>query len=197
MRLKEWAALVGVNEQTAYKWVREDTMPVPFRRIGKNGRTIIVDVEGERTRVLPDGVGLYARVSSSDQRDDLQRQMDRLRAWAVAGGFEVVRAESEVGSGMNGDRAKVRRLLSDPKVTIVVVEHRERLGLMNIGLVEAALTAHGRRLVVLEDREVDDDLVRDMTEMLTSFCARLYGRRSAKNRAAAAMAAAEIEPAHA
>jgi len=103
-------------------------------------------------------------------------------------------------TGMDGDRVKVRRLLSDPAVSVVVVEHRERLGRMNIGLVEAALAAQDRRLVVLDDGEVDDELVRDMTEVLTSFCARLYGRRVAKNRAARALlaaAAVAAEPVHA
>jgi putative resolvase len=95
----------------------------------------------------------------------------------------VVRVEAEVGSGMNGARRKVRRLLADPRVTAVVVEHRDRLGRMNTELVEAALSARGRRLVVLDGGEVTDDLVRDMVEVLTSFCARLYGRRSARNRA--------------
>jgi putative resolvase len=77
--------------------------------------------------------------------------------------------------------------LSDPKVTVVVVEHRDRLGRMNTELVEAALSASGRRLVVVDDGEVEHDLVRDMTEVLTSFCARLYGRRSARNRARRAL----------
>ena len=67
---------------------------------------------------------------------------------------------------------------------------------MNAELVEAALSAHGRRLVVIDDGEVDDDLVRDMTEVLTSFCARLYGRRSARNRAEKALrcAAHDVGP---
>jgi putative resolvase len=64
-----------------------------------------------------------------------------------------VRVEAEVGSGMDGSRARVRRLLADPDVTAVVIGHRERLGRMNTGLVEAALSAHGRRLVVLDDGE--------------------------------------------
>jgi putative resolvase len=92
---------------------------------------------------------------------------------------------------MNGARAKIRRLLADPNVQAVVVEHRDRLGRMNTELVEAALSAHGRRLVVLDPGEVDDDLIRDMTEVLTSFCARLYGRRSARNRAEKAVRCAE------
>jgi len=58
-------------------------------------------------------------------------------------------------------------------------------------LVEAALSAHGPRVVVLDDGEVTDDLVRDMVEVLTSFCAHLYGRRSARNRAEKALRCAE------
>jgi putative resolvase len=84
---------------------------------------------------------------------------------------------------MNGSRRKVRRLLSDPEVATVVVEHRDRLGRMNTELVEAALAATGRRPVVLDDGEVKDDLVRDTVEVLTRFCSRLYGKRSARNRA--------------
>jgi putative resolvase len=81
--------------------------------------------------------------------------------------------------------------LADPRVTTVVVEHRDRLGRMNTELVEAALCAHGRRLVVLDAGEVDDDVVRDMVEVLTSFCARLYGRRGARTRALKALGCAQ------
>jgi putative resolvase len=137
------------------------------------------------------GVGLYARVSSHDQKADLDRQVARLSSWAAQAGLPVVRVESEVGSGMNGARAKVRRLLADPKVATVVVEHRDRLGQMNTELVDAALSAHDRRLVVLDGGGVDDDLVRDMVEVLTSFCARLYGRRWARNRALKALGCAQ------
>jgi len=143
------------------------------------------------------GVGLYARVSSPDRRADLDRQVARLSAWAAQAGGAVVRVEAEVGSGMNGARAKIRRLLADPQVQAVVVEHRDRLGRMNTELVEAALSAHGRRLVIVDPDEADDDLVRDMTEVLTWFCARLYGRRGARNRAEKALrcAARDIGPA--
>lgn len=188
MNLTEWARAQGVHPQTAYRWFREGTLPVPAVRV--NERTVLVSPD------VPVGssaaaFGLYARVSSHDQKADLDRQLARLTGWAAEAGGVVVRVESEVGSGMNGSRAKVRRLLADPKVTVVVVEHRDRLGRMNTELVEAALAAHGRRLVVLDDGEVDDDLVRDMVEVLTSFCARLYGRRSARNRALKAVGCAQ------
>ncbi|WP_343709529.1 IS607 family transposase, partial [Mycobacterium sp.] len=169
-------------------WFRDGTLPVPAVRV--NSRSVLVSPD-----VLPGALtaafGLYARVSSHDQKSELDRQVARLSRWAAQAGGQVVRVEAEVGSGVNGSRSKVRRLLADPKVTAVVVEHRDRLGRMNTELVEAALSAHGRRLVVLDSGEVTDDLVRDMVEVLTSFCARLYGRRSARNRALKAVGCAQ------
>ena len=155
-----------------------------------NQRTVLVSPDAPAEAAAA-AYGLYARVSSHDQREDLDRQVARLTTWAADAGGQVVRVEAEVGSGMNGSRAKVRRLLAEPKVTAVVVEHRDRLGRMNIELVESALSAHGRRLVVLEDGEAADDLVRDMVEVLISFCVRLYGRRSARNRALKAVGCAQ------
>lgn len=194
MNLTEWARRQGVHPQTAYRWFKNGTMPVPAVRVGP--RTILVSPD-RGDSASGDGFGLYARVSSHDQSGDLDRQVARLSEWASQAGARVVRVESEVGSGMNGKRAKLRRMLADPGVTAVVVEHRDRLGRMNTELVESALSASGRRLVVIDPGQMDDDLVRDMTEVLTSFCARLYGRRSAKNRAEKALrcAARNVGPA--
>jgi len=189
VNLTEWARLQGVHPQTAYRWYRDGVLPVPAVRI--NSRSILVSPDAVLAANKIGGVGLYARVSSHDQKADLDRQVARLSAWAAQAGLEVVRVEAEVGSGMNGSRAKVRRLLADPQVMTVVVEHRDRLGRMNTEMVEAALAAHDRRLVVVDATEVTDDLVRDMVEVLTVFCARLYGQRSARNRALKAVDCAQ------
>ena len=181
----------GVHPHTAYRWFREGTLPVPAERVGP--RTILVNIEANSSPSVTGGVGLYVRVSSHDQKADLERQTARLSVWAAKAGHRVVRIESEVASGMNGSRTKACRLLADSDVTTVVVERKDRLGRMDVELIEAALPATGRRLVVLDDGEVEDDLVRDMVEVLTSFCARLYGRRSAKNRAKAALEAAACD----
>ncbi|WP_367432655.1 IS607 family transposase [Streptomyces celluloflavus] len=191
MNLTEWARAQGIAPRTAYRWFREGTLPVPAERVGP--RTILVNIDANTSPSVSGGVGLYARVSSRDQKPDLERQTARLSAWAAKAGQKVVRVESEIASGMNGCRAKAKRLLADPAVTTVVVERKDRLGRMNVELIEAALSATGRRLVVLDDGEVEDDLVRDMVEVLTSFCARLYGRRSAKNRARKALEAAAAD----
>jgi putative resolvase len=189
MRLKEWAAQQGIHYQTAWRWFRDGKLPVPALQTPSG--TILVQSAADARPPDDGGFGLYARVSSHDQRADLDRQVSRLTRWAAAASARVVGVEAEVASGMTGRRPKLRRLLADPAVQTVVVTHRDRLARMNAELVEAALWAHGRRLVVLDDGEVTDDLVGDMVEVLTSFCARLYGRRSARNRALKAVRCAE------
>jgi putative resolvase len=87
-------------------------LPVPAVRV--NQRTVLVS-PGIPAGPAVAAYGLYARVSSDDQREDLDRQVARLTAWAAGAGGQVVRVEAGVGSGVNGSRAKVRRLLADPE----------------------------------------------------------------------------------
>jgi predicted site-specific integrase-resolvase len=98
---------------------------------------------------------VYARVSSSDQKADLDRQVARMTAWATSHDISVDRVVTEAGFALNGRRSKFLALLRDPSVTTIIVD----------------------------PAEPDDDLVRDMTEILTSFFARLHGKRAAENRA--------------
>ncbi|MHB2028498.1 MAG: IS607 family transposase [Acidimicrobiales bacterium] len=184
MNLSEWANLQGIHPQTAYRWFREGTVPVPVRQIG---RLILVgDLETSSSNASV--TALYARVSSANQRADLDRQVARVSVWATAQGHSIDRVVTEIGSGLNGTRRTFLALLADPSVTTMVVEHRERFARFGSKYVAASLQANGRRLVVVDDAEVDDDLVRDMTEVLTSFCARLYGRRAVARGAAKALA---------
>jgi predicted site-specific integrase-resolvase len=153
-------------------------------RRGRGSGTILVEDVPE-TRGT--GVALYARVSGSDQKADLDRQIARLVEYATEKKLAVTQTVSEVGSGLNGRRGKLIRLLRDPAVGTIVVEHRERLARFGAEYLEAALFASGRKLVCVQAGELEDDLVQDMVDVLTSFCARLYGRRSARNRARRAL----------
>ncbi len=178
MKLAEWARKSGISYTTAWRWVKDDLMPVPWRQTASG--TILVD---EAIDENPKNVALYARVSSHDQRSDLDRQLARLSQYAAEQGLHVVEAVAEVGSGLNGKRRKVMRLLRDSNVHAIVVEHRDRFARFGSEYLEAALAASGRRLIVVDPSEMNDDLVQDMIAILTRFCARLYGRRSARNRA--------------
>lgn len=153
-------------------------MPVPWRQMP--GGTILVDAPMDEKS---SAVALYARVSSHDQRTDLDRQVARLSQYAAEHDLHVIESVGEVGSSLNGKRRKLLRLLSDVRVGAVVVEHRDRFARFGSEYLEAPLAASGRRLIVVDASEMNDDLVQDLIAVLTSFCARLYGRRSARNRA--------------
>lgn len=186
MNLAAWAERNGVAPVTAYRWFRAGLFPVPARKVG---RLILVDepVGAPARRGRTAG---YARVSSADQKSDLDRQAARATSWATAAQIPVDKVVTEVGSALNGHRRKFLALLRDPAVTRIVVEHRDRFCRFGSEYVQAALAAQGRELIVVDSAEVDDDLVRDITEILTSMCARLYGKRAAANRAKRAVAAA-------
>jgi putative resolvase len=133
MRVKEWARREGFNEQTVWQWCREGRMPVPFERMD-TGTIIVHDPKYESQPVVPAAKGrtvCYARVSSSDRKDDLQRQADRLKAFSIGMGAERPEVVMETGSGVNDRRRKLNRLLADPTVETIIVEHRDRLARMN------------------------------------------------------------------
>lgn len=189
VKLAEWARVNGVHPQTAYRWFREDRMPVPARRLESGTIWVDAGAAGDTGRTV-----VYARVSSHDQRTDLDRQVARVTGWAARNGHRVGEVVCEVGSGLNGKRPRLRRILSDPSVSVVVVEHRDRLGWFGVEHLEAALAADGRKIIVADPGESTEDLVREMIEVLTFMCARLYGRRGARNRAIRAVTATRQEP---
>lgn len=184
MKLSHWAKQQGISYRAAWRMWHDGRLPIPAEQLPTG--TVIVHPPKAKVDL---GVALYARVSSGDQKADLERQLGRLAEYACQQKLSVVRAVAEVGSGLNGHRPKLLRLLCDPKVNAIVVEHRDRLARFGSEYIEAALAASGRTLMVVDSAEMQDDLVRDMIDVLTSFCARLYGRRSAKHRAAQGVAA--------
>jgi putative resolvase len=190
VKLSEWARQQGVSYQTAWRWVKAGTMPVPVRQAASG--TWLVDGAPARAEGR---VVVYCRVSCADQKADLDRQAVRVVEGANRLGFAVGEVVKEVGSGLNGRRRELHRILADAEVSVIVVERRDRLARFGVEYLEAVLSATGRRLVVLDAEETTDDLVVDISEVLTAMCARLYGRRAAKNRAARAVAVATGESA--
>lgn len=154
----------------------------------KTGTILVFPPETETPK---DGYAVYARVSSGDQKPDLDRQVKRVTEALTRQGMKVARVVTETGSGLNGHRKRLAVLLKEKSIEGIAVEHRDRLARFGSEYLEAALLASGRKLVVIDSKELKDDLVQDMIDVLTSFCARLYGRRAAKNRAMKALEAAK------
>lgn len=187
MKLSNWAKQNGISYITAYRWWRQGILPVKAEQI-KTGTIIVYPIVS-----ISEGVALYARVSSADQKSDLERQLGRLVVYANDQKLKVSKSVTEIGSGLNGRRHKLLELLKDSTVSGIVVEHRDRLARFGSDYIESALSASGRKLYVVDESEMKDDLVQDMIDVLTSFCARLYGRRSARNKALKAIEATKGE----
>ncbi|MDD2675904.1 MAG: IS607 family transposase [Methylacidiphilaceae bacterium] len=183
MKLSVWAKRQGVCYKTAWRMWKEGRLPVPAEQLPTG--TVIVHAEPTQ----PDGVALYARVSSADQKADLDRQLARLTEFALSKRLPIVKAVKEVGSGLNGHRKGMIGLLRDPKIGVILVEHRDRLMRFGFEYMEAALAAQSRSILVVEPDERTDDLTRDLHEVIVFLSARLYGKRSAQDRAKKALEA--------
>lgn len=179
MKLNEWATKNGVSYKTAWRYAKSGALDIRRMPTG----TILVNDPEEPD----DDWSVYARVSSSDQKSDLDRQVARLTTYAAKGGMKVTSIVKEVASGMNGRRKGLMRILSGKGN--VLIEHRDRLSRFGFDLIEASLLSSGRRIVVIDPKEMNDDIVRDVHEILVSLCARMYGKRAAANKARRAMEA--------
>ena len=136
---------------------------------------------------------VYARVSSHPQKDDLDRQAERLVVYANARGYQVVAVVKEIASGVNDHRPRLTKLLSNPEWGTLVVEHKDRLSRVGFGWFGTLLAAQGKKVDVANPAQDDaSDLMADFMAIVYSFAARMYGLRSAKQRSSrvkAAMAA--------
>lgn len=128
-------------------------------------------------------VALYARVSSANQKEDLTRQLARLKDYASAKGYQVSKEVIEMASGLNGKRPKLEKLLADSSIGTIIVENRDRLTRFGAHYIETLLTAQGRHLELIFQTDTGNELVDDFVSVITSMAARLYGRRQSKRRA--------------
>jgi putative resolvase len=175
MRLNEYAKQVGVTYKTAYHWWQAGQLDAYQLPTG----TIIV----REAHLAASGVALYARVSCADQKEDATRQMHRLKEYAAARGYQVVSEVTEIASGLNDERPKLKKLLTNPKIGVVVVEHRDQLTRFGYGYIATLLEQQGRRVEAIFPSDTGDDLVDDFVAVITSMAARIYGRRNSRRRA--------------
>jgi excisionase family DNA binding protein len=187
LSIGEAVKILGVSVSTLRRWDREGKIS-STRTTGNHRRYDIRSLNQGRARDLIDRrtTVAYARVSSHDQKNDLERQKQVLELYCSSQGwiFEVV---SDLGSGMNYHKKGLKRILSDiinGKVGRLVLTHKDRLLRFGAELVFALCEARSVEVVILnqgEDTSFEEDLAKDVLEIITVFSARLYGSRSRKN----------------
>jgi len=176
MKLSQYAKQQGISYSTALRWWHQGVI----RGYQAPSGTIIVDAGSKQTRA-PERVVIYARVSSPDHKENLERQVERLEQYCTMRGYQVAQVVKEIASGVNDSRPKLLALLKDRQVTRIVVEHKDRLTRFGFRYLETLLDIQGRTIEVVNVAENDkEDLIADLVVIVYSFSARLYGQRRAK-----------------
>jgi predicted site-specific integrase-resolvase len=178
MKLSTYAKQTGVSYKTAWRWYKAGTLDAYKTETG----TVIVRDTAD-VKPLTGRIALYARVSSLGQKEDLDRQMQRLKDYAAAKGYQVSKEVVEIASGLNDKRPKLEKLLADSSIGTIVVENRDRLTRFGAHYIETLLEAQGRHLEMLFQSDTGNELVDDFVSVITSMAARIYGRRQSKRRA--------------
>jgi putative resolvase len=178
MKLSQYAKRAGISYKTAWRWYKAGTLDAYQTPTG-----MVVVRDPQMERVGTGRIALYARVSSADQKSDLERQVHRLRDYAAARGYQVAKEVREIASGLNDSRPKFLKLLADPMIGTIIVEHKDRGTRLGWNYITTLMEAQGRRMEAVFPDDTSDDLVNDFVSIITSMAARMYGRRGSKRRA--------------
>ena len=167
IKLSDYAKHIGCSVRTLYRRIDDDSLDIVK---SKTGRIFVKQdlIKGQK-------IVIYSRVSSSENKSNLDSQADRLLQYCNAKGYKVHDIIKEVGSGLNDDRKKLIKILKDPSITKIVVEHKDRLTRFGFNYIKILSNAEIEVVNNVDNNE--QDLMQDFVSLVTSFCARLYGRR--------------------
>jgi putative resolvase len=136
----------------------------------------------------------YSRVSSSENKPNLESQAERLASFCNAKGWIIREDIREIGSGLNDSRPKLLKLLKDGKASKIIVEHKDRLARFGVSFIEECVSKFGGEIIIINEAESKkEDLIQDFVSVITSFCAKIYGQRRSRRKTEALIKELENE----
>ena len=151
MKLSTYARKLGISYRTAWRWFKAGKL-AGYQ--ADTGTIIVTDPIGEAIpTVRHQKIAIYTRVSAAENKDNLEGQAKRLLDYCAAKGYRVTAVVKEIGSGINDSRPKLLKLLTDPTLTLIVVEHKDRLTRFGFNDIEQLLAMQGRRIEVINQAE--------------------------------------------
>lgn len=175
IKLSEWARLHDYTYRGAYNVYKRGDIKGEQTASG----TILIEVE-EYDNKKPEYNIVYSRVSSSENKTNLESQADRVSQFCNARGWIVHEVVKECASGLNDNRPKLQKILHENKATKIIVEHKDRLTRFGFEYIKTLFD--GEIIIINEVKEDEQDLMQDFVSLVTSFCARLYGKRRSKRK---------------
>jgi putative resolvase len=182
-KISEVSKILGVSRVTLYNWHKlglisfEKSLSGGLNFISENTLNKLLNkIESKEEQVV-----IYCRVSSTSNKSNLLTQKERLINYCNAKGYNVSKVIEEFGSGINDKRPKLQKLLQDQHFTKIVVEHKDRLSRLGFNYIEVLLNSNGIDIEVVNNVDTDEeDIIQDFVSIITSYCARIYGKRRSK-----------------
>lgn len=192
LSISEARKYLNVSRATIDRWQAKGVLhptytPGGHRRFRETDLRAALGLE-EQSATGPPRAVIYARVSRREQANsgNLTRQEERLVTYAVKRGYQVVASLTEIASGVNGHRPKLRQglqLIAGKQAEVLVVEFRDRLAQFGYEYLELFITTLGGRIEVMEAIETkspNEELIDDLIAIITSFSVQIYGTRGKK-----------------
>ena len=184
LRPREACQLLSISYSTLLRWIREGKIRV-VRTEGGKYRIPYSEIKKYLERREETRAVIYARVSSTDPREDLERQVNYLTNYATAKGYKVVEVLKDIASGLNTGRKgllKLFKLVEGRSVDVVLITYKDKLTRFGFEYLEEFFSTVGVRIEVFgeEPEEATRELVEDLISIITSFAGKIYGMRSHK-----------------
>ena len=173
MRLKEYAERNSISYKTAWRLFKNNQIKGASQL--PTGTIIINEIDNKKKEEY---TIIYSRVSSYENRNNLDSQSKRLEQFCNAKGWIINEIVKECASGLNDNRPKLIKILSERKATRLVVEHKDRLTRFGFNYIKTLYPEC--EIIVVNESEDKENLLEDFVSLVTSFCARIYGKRRSK-----------------
>lgn len=185
IRISKLAKDLKITKATLWNWKHKNL--IEFVKPYDNNFCYVTQNEYNRllgiTNSKEENVVIYARVSSSVNKKNLDTQVERLINYCNAKGYKVSKIVKEFGSGINDNRPKLQKLLLDNNYTKIVVEHKDRLTRFGFNYLNVLTQLQNKEIEVVNTVDTDEeDLIQDFISIITSYCARIYGKRRSKRK---------------
>lgn len=186
IKLSKLCYELQVTKATIYNWQKQGKLKL-IKPYDSKLNYVTEDTYNELLNITKtkrnDKVIIYCRVSSSANVANLETQKIRVLNYCNAKGYKVHDIICEVGSGINDNRNKLTKLLSNLDFSLLVVEHKDRLTRFGFNYIKLLFQYANKEIEVINNVDTDeDDLVQDFVSIITSYCARIYGKRRSKRK---------------
>lgn len=180
IKLSQYAKLHNITYKTAFLWFKNGLIK-DQTEVSPSGSIFVIINDNQNNDTKP--YYIYCRVSSHNKKDDLTRQINRCKDFSEKNGWSITKIYKEIGSGMNDNRTQLNKLLQQP-IGNIIVENKDRLTRFGFNYIQNLYSKLGGNIIVINKDEFEqNDLMKDLISVITSFCCRLYGMRTGYTKA--------------